>query len=348
MAVVPENAHWVGFDLGGTKMLASVFDPSFEVLGRKRRRTRGHEGMAAGLDRIVGTIRKALQEANVSPSQLGGIGVGCPGPLDLEQGVIREAPNLGWYDVPVRTTLEKEFGCPVIVANDVDSGVFGEYKFGAGRGARCVVGIFPGTGIGGGCVYEGRIFRGRNSTCMEIGHVQVMRDGPLCGCGRRGCLESLASRLAISASAAQAAYRGQAPNLQKLAGTDLSRVRSSVLAAAIEAGDAVIEQIVRTAAEHIGVAVGGLVNLLAPDVVVLGGGLVEAMPKLFVNNVHRVAAENILPSFHGTFEVAAAKLGDDATSMGAAAWARDVIEHHPAAPRRDVDAQTKQEAMIGA
>jgi glucokinase len=316
---------WVGFDLGGTKMLAGVYDAEFRRLGGKRRKTRGHEGVSAGLDRITRTISDALKEAAIEPARLNGIGIGCPGPLDLDRGVVIEAPNLGWENAPVKEHLERTFGCPAVVINDVDAGVYGEYRFGAGQGAHCVVGVFPGTGIGGGCVYEGRILRGRNSSCLEIGHVQVMPDGPLCGCGQSGCLEAVASRLAISAAAAQAAFRGQAPRLHEIAGTDLANIRSGQLAAAITAGDTIIDTIVRKAAAHIGTAVGGIVHILAPDIVVLGGGLVEAMPKLYCETVTKAARKFALPSFRDTFDVRAAQLGDDAAVMGAAAWARNVV-----------------------
>ncbi|HUG93573.1 MAG TPA: ROK family protein, partial [Planctomycetaceae bacterium] len=300
------------------------FDAEFRRLGGKRRKTRGHEGVEAGLDRIVRTILDALKDANIEPPQLAGIGIGCPGPLDLDRGVVLEAPNLGWVNAPVKEHLERKFGCPVVITNDVDAGVYGEYRFGAGQGAHCVVGVFPGTGIGGGCVYEGRILRGRNSSCLEIGHVQVMPEGPLCGCGQQGCLEAVASRLAIAAAAAQAAFRGQAPHLMEIAGSDLANIRSGQLAAAIEAGDTTVEGIVRKAARHIGTAVAGIVHLLAPDIVVLGGGLVEAMPKLYCETVDDAARRFALPSFRNSFEIRPARLGDDAAVLGAAAWAREL------------------------
>jgi glucokinase len=206
--------------------------------------------------------------------------------------------------------------------NDVDAGVYGEYRFGAGRGARCVLGVFPGTGIGGGCVYDGQIIRGKTGSCMEVGHIQIAPDGPLCGCGRRGCLEAVASRLAISAAAAQAAFRGDAPNLRAEAGTDLTEIRSKVLARAVAAGDTAVEEIIRNAARSIGVAVGNLVNLLLPEQVILGGGLVEAMPDIFVSTVARTAVKRALPSYADSFTVSAAQLGDDAAVMGAAGWAQ--------------------------
>jgi len=288
---------WVGFDLGGTKMLAAVFGPDFRLLGRRRRKTKGSEGAKAGLDRIVETVRDALAEANLTDQRLAGIGVGCPGNVDLEKGVVIDSANLGWRNFQIRDALEKELKCPVVILNDVDAGVYGEYRFGAGRGARCLVGVFPGTGIGGGCVYEGKVLRGKNISCFEIGHVQVNPNGLPCGCGRIGCLETEASRLAISAAAAAAAFRGEAPHLLAAAGTDLANIRSGALAEAIQAGDTVIERIVERAARLIGWALGDVVNLLAPDVVVLGGGLVEAMPELMLEGIEEAARERAAPPF---------------------------------------------------
>ena len=320
-----DKKYWIGFDLGGTKMLAVVFDRKFNAVGKARRKTKGAEGAQAGLARMVETIEEALGEAKIEAGDLGGIGVGCPGPLDLNKGIILESPNLGWRNVPLKDVLEKKFKCPTEIANDVDAGTFGEYRFGAGREERCVLGVFPGTGIGGGCVYEGRLIRGKVGSCMEIGHVQVQANGRLCGCGRRGCLETVASRLAISADCAMAAYRGEAPTLLKLAGTDLAAIRSGVLADAIKAGDAAVEEIVRYAAKQLGVAVATAVNLLAPDVVVLGGGLVEALDKLFVEEVEKSVRKRAMASLAKDVKIAAAKLGDDAGVMGAAALAADAV-----------------------
>ena len=267
---------------------------------------------------------KLLEDADVPLDRVAGVGVGCPGPLDIERGLVHLAPNLGWVNVDVKKELEKTFRCPVVAVNDVDAGVYGEYRFGAGQKARCLLGVFPGTGIGGGCVYEGRIFHGQHITCMEIGHLQILPDGPRCGCGRIGCVEAVASRLAISAAAAQAVYRGQAPHLEALAGTDLSEIRSGVLAEAIKAGDVIIEQIIRRAAEQIGVAIADVVNLLAPDMIVLGGGLVEAMPQLFLESVGQSVRLHVLPAYEKGLKLKVAELGDDATTRGAAAWCQEM------------------------
>ncbi|WP_425613484.1 ROK family protein [Anatilimnocola sp. NA78] len=312
---------WLGFDLGGTKMMATVFDEAFRPLGRKRRKTKGADGAKMGMERVIETIRDALGEAGRSPAQLRGIGIGCPGTVDLDRGHIVDSANLGWKNVHVKEILEREFQCPAVVLNDVDAGVYGEYRFGAGKNSRCMIGVFPGTGIGGGCVYDGAILRGRTLSAFEFGHIQVNPNGLQCGCGRIGCLETEASRLAISAAAAMAAFRGEAPYLYQHAETDLSKIRSGALAAAVKAGDKAIERIIQRAARMIGQVVGDIVNLLAPDVVVLGGGLVEAMPELFVTGVEEAAKLRAAPPYAKGFKVLIAKLGDDAVARGTAAWA---------------------------
>lgn len=304
-------------------MLAVLYDDRFQPVARSRKKTKGHEGQESGLKRICKLVDQVLEEGNIAGEQLHGIGLGCPGPLDLERGIVLEAPNLAWKNVALTSVLEEKFGCPAMILNDVDAGVYGEYRFGAGRDRRCVLGVFPGTGIGGGCVYEGKIIRGAHNSCMEIGHINVIPEGPRCGCGLKGCLEAVASRLAISSAVAAAAYRGQAPFVLEKAGMDLSNIRSGVLAEAIRQKETVVEQIVQQAAGYIGIAVASVVHLLAPDLVVLGGGMVEAMPELFREEIGKSAREHVLDSLKESFEIAIAELGDNAAVMGAAAWIRE-------------------------
>lgn len=322
---------WLGFDLGGTKMLAQVYDDDFRVLGKARKKTKPALGAEEGIDRIAGVINDALADAKITADQLAGIGIGCPGPVDMEKGVVCDPPNLAWEDVPVQSMLEKRFPCPVAVLNDVDAGVYGEYRFGAGKKARCVIGIFSGTGIGGGCVYQGQIFTGKRRSCMEIGHVQVTPRGPLCGCGRRGCLEASASRLAIAANAAKCVYRGEAPKLKEIAGTDLANIRSGAIAEAVKAGDDAIVRLVQEAARHIGIAVASIVHLMSPDVVVLGGGLTESLADLICPIVEDEARKRVMPAYTEEFRVVAASLGDDSGVMGAAGWAEHVLGESVAA-----------------
>ena len=317
--------YWIGFDLGGTKMLSVVFDADFRQLGRSRRKTKGFGGVEAGLNRINSVITESIEAAGITRKQVRGLGIGCPGPLDFAKGTIREAPNLGWKNAPIRDSIESEFGFHTEIANDVDSGVFGEYRFGAGIGARCVFGIFPGTGIGGGCVYEGKLFRGSNASCMEIGHIPLLPGGPRDGAGNPGSLESVASRLSIAGQAAQAVYRGSAPHLREIAGTDVSSIRSGALWKSIAAGDDAVKDIVLDACYYLAMSVVTVVHLIAPDIIVFGGGLVEAMPKLMLDEIENIAKPRILASLRDGFDIVAAKLGDDAAVMGAAALAQQAV-----------------------
>jgi glucokinase len=312
---------WLGFDLGGTKMLAVLYNHEFKALGRKRRKTKGSEGAEGGMDRVISTIERAFEESEISIDRLEAIGIGCPGPIDMANGRFLHAPNMGWTNVDVAAQLEKRFGCPVAVLNDVDAGVYGEYRFGAAEGSRCSVGIFPGTGIGGGCVYEGNILQGAGISCMEIGHTRISSSTRISGFGMSGTLEAEASRLTVAAEAVKAAYRGEAPYLLANGGTDLSDIRSGTLAAAIENGDKSVRKLVETASETIGFAVVNIIHLLAPDKIILGGGLVEAMEELIVGTVKKTARANVMGPYKDSFDVVAAKLGDDAGAIGAAAWA---------------------------
>jgi len=314
--------HWIGFDLGGTKMLCGVYNDAFELKSRVKKKTKAHGDAEAGIERIEKTITTAMEEAGISPKDIGGICIGVPGMVNLIDGLIIDAPNLGWQNVEIIKRLKKKFSVPIYLLNDVDSGIYGEYKFGAGKKSSRLLGVFPGTGVGGGFIYDDTIFTGKTMAAFEIGHIPVVSDGPTCGCGGKGCLEAVSSKLAIAAEAVRAAYRGDAPNLYKRVGTDVASVSSSVLAEAIEKGDSVVEEIVRQAARNVGKGIGMLVNILLPDTVVLGGGLVEAMPKIYLSEITSEAKRQCLASFSDAFTVKTAKCGDDAAIIGAAAWAK--------------------------
>ena len=317
----PKPPFYAGFDLGGTKMLSAVYDSRFRQLGRSRTSTNGQQGAERVIQRMLSTLADALAKAGLDSSDLAAVGIGVPGPVNMTNGVVHTSLNLGWQDVPLVKILQQQLDRPLWLLNDVDAGVFGEFEHGAARGAHCVIGVFPGTGIGGGAVYDGQVISGRGQSAMEIGHIQVINGGPLCTCGRHGCLETVASRLAISSQAAAMAYRGKAPYLYEQIGTEVALIRSGMLARSIKHGDKAIEGIVREAARFLGKGIAQAVMMMLPDIIVLGGGLVEAMPDLFVEEVEKSARSHVLPEFHSSFCVKPAALGDDASVLGAASWA---------------------------
>lgn len=312
--------YYCGFDLGGTKMLCVILDANFEVIARKRKKTKGMEGAQAGLVRIVDTIRETIAEANLPLEGLKAIGIGVPGPVDMDNGIVHVAVNLKWKNVPLGSLLQDAFQCPVSVLNDVDAGVYGEFRVGAAVGAHSVAGIFPGTGIGGGFVYDKQILRGKRHTGMEIGHTRIASTDHTSGMRMSGTLESEASRLAIAANCAKLAYRGDAPTLAKSTGTDLSEIRSKALAAAVKGGDEHVEQIIRRAARTVGYSVVNLIHLLTPEIIVLGGGLVEALSDIYLEEVKKTVDANVLECYADTFKIKLAKLGDDAGAIGAGIW----------------------------
>ncbi len=323
---IREQHFWVGCDIGGTKLLTVVFNQRFRAMARVRKKNKPGLGAKAGVVRIGDSIDAALAVAGVEPRQVRGIGLGAAGFLNLDRGMILHAPNLGWRRVAIRDQLHARFRMPVTLINDVDAGTYAEYRIGVARGARCVVGVFLGTGIGGACVYEGRLIRGKTASAMEIGHICVQPNGNRCGCGRFGCLETVASRLAIAAQLATAAQRQDTPALPGLIGLNIAAIRSGLIAAALRAGDTAANAIVRHAARQVGIALAAPLHLLAPDMILLGGGLVEEMPELFVREVSAGLKENCVASYARNLRIVAAALGDDAVAAGAAVFAADTTD----------------------
>lgn len=310
----------IGLDIGGTKLMALAVSEKFKPLGRFRIKTRGKKGGGGSqFDRVVECIAGVMTENKLSPADLLGIGVGSPGPLNPETGVIIDTPNIGWKNFPLADKISAKFkGVPVAVDNDVNLGTYGEYHFGAARGGRHVFGMFPGTGIGGGILIDGRIYRGASGAAGEVGHVVLDPAGPLCGCGHRGCLEAYAGRLVIAGQLAALVLRDQAPELAEEVGSDIRDIRSGQIADSIDGGDRLVEQVVRREAARIGLVVANVVNILSPDTIVLGGGLVEAMTRLFMDEVARAVRRHALPFLAKFANLVPAKLGDDAVAMGAA------------------------------
>ncbi len=316
----------VGFDLGGTKMISSVMTAGLEVLASHKQKTNAQEGGEAVFARIVETIAASLKKAGVEASQLDGIGIASPGPLDSVKGIILDTPNLGFSNFPLGGRLEKELGVPVVLENDVNAGTYGEFVRGAARGFRHVVGIFPGTGIGGGLILDGKLFRGATGNAGEIGHMIIQTDGPLCGCGQYGCVESLASRTALAKDVAALAGSGDSPCVIAKAGTNLKNYRSSIFAKAIDQGDQQVERVVRRSARFLGVAMANCVNLLSPEIIVLGGGLVDKLGDWYVRIAEKSMRDHTMAHLTEGVKVVQAELGDGAAIIGAVCLAREALK----------------------
>lgn len=322
-AKLKTGPFWVGFDLGGTKMLACVLDQDYQVLATARKSTGGAEGAAKGKRKILQLIHEVIAEAGMHPKGLQGIGIGCPGLVNPDKGILIDAPNLGWRNMGLGTMLKTEFKRPVTVLNDVDAGTYGEYKLGAGKGARSLLGVFPGTGLGAGFVYNGQLIMGRRVSCMELGMIYL--PGTHLGSNEFGAviLEDLTSRLALASQAGVACYRGQAPVLHAKTKGNINDIRSKALAASFRGGDEAAMVLFRNSVRYLGMGVAAVVNLLAPDQIMLGGGLVEELPNLYLELLREEVQRYAVPGLTPGIKYTLAKLGGTAVAVGAVAWLRE-------------------------
>ena len=316
----------VGVDMGGTKILASVIDTAGRIISRSKTATKADKDASKVIDRIARCIRQAIGRSEIESSQIRAIGIGAPGPLDPETGVVIFAPNLGWSNVPLKSELESRTGIPVFVDNDVNLCTLGESAFGVGQGVKSLVGIFVGTGIGGGIILDGKLFHGASETAGEVGHIIVKSNGPRCGCGNLGCLEAVASRTAIARQVRKAILKqGETSILLKLNGGNLDLIRSSTLAKAMRRGDKLTAKVMRRTQKYLGIGVASIINFLNPEMIVLGGGVIEAMGDGFLAGIRRVTEKHVLPSTMNGVQIVGAKLGDNAGVIGGAVLARQML-----------------------
>ncbi len=313
----------VGVDMGGTKILAAVIDAEGKIVHQVKTATKPRKGQEEVIKRIARCIQEAIDRAKLKPSQIRAIGIGSPGPLDPETGVIIFAPNLGWSNVPLKTKLEVNLGIPTFVDNDVNMGTLGEYAFGAGQGVKSLVGIFVGTGIGGGIILDGKLYHGVNKTAGEVGHMIVKANGPRCGCGNFGCLEAVASRTAITRELQKAILKkGQKSKLTQLNGGSLDLIRSQAIAKAVKRADKPTIKVMQRAGKYLGMSVASIVHFLNPEMIVLGGGVIEAMGDSLLDPIRQAAAKYALPTTMDGVQIVEATLGDNAGVIGASVLAR--------------------------
>lgn len=303
----------VGVDLGGTLIRAALATGSSTHQAPVRHPTPAAAPPDAVLDAVAAAVREAA--GGTAPD---GVGIGIPGPLDPVAGHVYAAPNLhGWTDVPAQRLLEARVGCPVAIQNDGNLAGFAEWIAGAGQGARNLVFITVSTGIGGGLVLDGELYSGSAGTAAELGHVVVDPDGPPCNQGHRGCLEGSASGTAIARRAHDLLASGEPSSLGTLPADQLD---ARAVATAAAAGDELALRLYRDAGRTLGLSVGGLLNALSPEVVVIGGGLINA-GELLLAPLRDAVGEIAFPAAQARCRIVPAALGTDAGLVGAVAWA---------------------------
>ena len=313
----------VGVDLGGTKVLAGVVGPDNAILGRAKRPTPAREGADAILKTIVECVDEALAAAHLGRGDVAAVGIGSPGPLDADSGVILFSANMNVRNFPLGPSLSSALGRPVLLQNDVRVGGYGEFRLGAGQGYRNLIAVFVGTGIGGCLVMDGKVVTGATGNAGEIGHYVVRAGGPRCGCGARGCLEALASRTAITRRIGKAVRKGTPTMLADKVLRKTGRLKSGEIADAVAAGDHVANREVLRAAHYLGLGLGSLINLLGPEIVIIGGGVAEALGQPWIDLVRTSAREQALTDPTATIKIEQAALGDDSGILGAALLARE-------------------------
>lgn len=307
----------IGIDLGGTKILIAIVNrENGEVLNSVKKKTKKDKGPKNIIRKMVEGIEELFAETNITQDEISSIGVGAAGQIDRKNGILLGAPNLDCYDLNIKEHLTSHFEIPVFVGNDVEIATLGELKFGAAKGYDDFVCIFVGTGIGSAIVKKGEIIRGATGTAGEIGHMIVDLNGRPCACGAHGCLEAYASRSAIEKRIEGALKKGSYSVILDYLETGKS-ITSSMIQKSIERDDELVIQWVNEASEYLSGGIASAINFINPQLIVLGGGLIEAVDYFYQKTTKRAKAKS-LPVPASKIEFKKAALGDFSGVIGAA------------------------------
>lgn len=308
-------------DIGGTKILGAIFDSKKNIVYRLKKKTKADGDSEQNVeDTIISVVSEMIKEFGIKNSQIKAIAAGAPGVIDQENGIVLTSPNLPWENYDIRKPIEKKFGAPFFIGNDVNVGVLGEYKFGAGRGHKNIVGLFVGTGMGGGLILDGKLYTGHGFKGAEYGHMIMIPDGPKCNCGQRGCLEALSSKQGMSDYIRQQVARGRESMMAE--GVKDGVFKSKLLKKSLEAKDPVAVEAVNRACYYLAIASGNLVNTFSPEIVIYGGGVIEACGDYFLDRIVADVDRYCMPSIRKTVEFKTAELGDDSILYGALSMIR--------------------------
>ena len=314
---------FIGCDLGGTNLRAAIIDvESGEVLQHKSVPSLARDGHDAVMKRMAKLFLHVIREAGMQKDEIGGIGIGVPGVLDLETGETLFLPNLPgtWPHVPLRDTIEDLTGLRTAMLNDVRAITNGEWRFGAGRGVDTVAVFAVGTGIGGGLVINGQLHLGIGGTGGELGHTMIDFNGPHCGCGNDGCVEAYASGPAIAAMGMKAVSQGLTTAIAELCEYNLNLITPELIAEAARAGDNVAKDIYEKAGFYLGIAAANVCASVGPRRIIIGGGVAQA-GELLLDPIRRTVRERVHIMPVEQVEIVPSQLGDNAGVIGMACWA---------------------------
>ena len=316
---------YIGCDLGGTNLRTAIVDvESGAVIHQMSIPTQARDGSDALMKRMAGLFLQIIEWAGLKKEDIGGVGIGVPGVLDMEKGETLFLPNFPgtWPHVPLADTITNQTGLPTVLLNDVRSITNGEWHFGAGRGEDTIAVFAIGTGIGGGLVLNGQLHLGIGGTGGELGHMTIDYSGPTCGCGNKGCLEAFASGPAIAAMGMKAVTQGLTTRIGEMCEYDLNRITPDLIARAAQAGDQIAMDIYDRAGFYIGMAAANICVAVGPRRIIIGGGVAQA-GDLLLEPIRRTLRERVTVIPIERVDVVPSQLGDNAGVIGAARWMAD-------------------------
>ena len=312
------ESYNICLDVGGTKVLGAIFNEKKEIVYRLKKKSKEQGDSTQNVEKvIISVVEEMIEEFGIKKKDIHAISSSAPGVIDQNTGVVLFTPNLPWRNYDIRSSMEKKFGIPFYIGNDVNLGVLGEYKYGVARGYKNVVGFFVGTGMGGGLILNGELYTGNQFKGAEYGHMILDPEGPLCNCGQRGCLEAFSSKQGMSAYIRQQVSRGRESMMADAVSEGV--FRSKALKKALAAKDPVAMEAVDRACHYLAIATGNMINTISPDLVIYGGGIIEAMGDLFLSKILAEVDRYCMTAIRPTVDIKNAALGDNSVIYGALA-----------------------------
>jgi glucokinase len=312
-----EEPMRIGIDIGGTKIAAGLVNESGQVVRRKKVKTNAHKGYPSVRDQIHGLVRALFSEAGIKAGNIERIGIACAGQIDHRTEVILFSPNLNWNNVPLKHDIEAATGIETFIENDVNAGTYGEWKFAFRGESSNAVGIFIGTGVGGGLILNRRLFRGSHGVGGELGHITLNPHGYPCNCGNRGCFEAYCGGSYIANRVREHLAQGYRGKLWDIIEGRVDGLLAGHVEEACLFGDDLCRQIWQEVIEYLGAGLQSIANLLNPELIILGGGVVAGTKRL-IDEARLVMERRAMQASLAGLKIERARLGDDATLLGAA------------------------------
>ncbi|HOO61250.1 MAG TPA: ROK family protein [Bacillota bacterium] len=310
--------YLICLDIGGTKVLGVIFDTNRQIVHRIKKKTKANgEGFKNIEDTIITVVEELMSEFGITTNDVIAIAAGAPGVINMDKGIVLFSPNLPWKNYAIKKAIEDRFHRPFFIGNDVNLGVIGEWTYGVAKGLDQVIGLFIGTGMGSGLILNGKIYSGKDDKGGECGHMVLEPEGPLCNCGQRGCLEAFSSKQGMTQYIRNQISRGRTSEMEKA--IEKGVFKSKALKAAYDHNDAVAVEAVERSAHYLAIACGNLINTFSPEMLVLGGGVIESMGDVFRPLILSEVDRYCMPSIRSTVQIENAALNDDSILYGALA-----------------------------